>query len=91
MDLYTGEWVHRDYEDKDLKFNPTIGNILKISLKNCFDEDEIDKSKLYPKYLEEAKKLAQKLELDEIKSSYSSYDDYQAENLRWFYFVDDKK
>jgi len=93
MDLYTGDWVHRDYEDKDLKFNPTIGNILKISLKDCFDEDEIDKSKLYPKYLEEAKKIAKGLESDSTtnKPSYSSYDDFQAENLRWFYFIDDKE
>ena len=93
MDLNTGDWVHRDYEDKDLKFNPTIGNILKISLKDCFDEDEIDKSKLYPKYLEEAIKIAKGLESKSTanKPSYSSYDDFQAENLRWFYFIDDKE
>ena len=92
MDLYSGDWVHQEYEDKDLKFNPTIGNILKISLKDCFDiEDEIDKSKIFPKYLEEAKKLAKELESNASEISYSSYDDSEAEKLRWFYFVNDKE
>jgi len=93
MDLYTGDWVHRGYEDKDLKFNPTIGNLLKISLKDCFGSETTDKSKIFPKYLEEAKKLAKGLESESItnKPTYSTYDDFQAENLRWFYFIDDKE
>ena len=93
MDLETGDWIHRNYEDPDLKFNPTIGNILKISLKDCFDEDEIDKSKIFPKYLEEAKNIVKELEsgANACETCYSSYDDPAAEKLRWFYFVNDKK
>ena len=91
MDHYTGDWVHREYEDKDLKFNPTIQNILEISMKDCFDHEEIDKSNLFMKYLEEAKKLAKELESNVNETSYSSYDDPDAEKLRWFYFVNDKE
>ena len=90
MDLHTGDWVHREYEDEDLKFNPTIGNILEISMKDCFKGEEIDKSNLFQKYLEEAKKLAKELESNVNETSYSSYDDPDAEKLRWFNFVDDK-
>ncbi|QEE14383.1 aminotransferase class V-fold PLP-dependent enzyme [Promethearchaeum syntrophicum] len=91
MDLGTGDWVHRKYEDQDLKFNPTIGNILKISLKDCFEEDEIDNSNVFPEYLEEAKELMKKLELATNASEplYSKYDDPAAEKLRWFYFKND--
>ncbi|MHA1902125.1 MAG: aminotransferase class V-fold PLP-dependent enzyme [Promethearchaeota archaeon] len=91
MDLQTGDWIHKDYEDHDLKFNPTIGNILKISMKDCFDEEEIDKAKIFSEYLNEAKILAENLKSNEKNISFIPYEDHEAEKLRWFYFSNTKK
>jgi hypothetical protein len=84
LNLTTGEWSHKNFEDKDLDFNPTISNILDLSLKDCFKGKHIDKEVEFAKYLEEADEILKKLpKID----NFSKFSDEIAEELRWFNFL----
>jgi selenocysteine lyase/cysteine desulfurase len=84
MNLSTGEWNHKNFEDKDIEFNPTISNILELSLKDCFEEKHIEKETEFAKYLEEANEILKTLpEIDK----FSKFADNIAEEMRWFNFL----
>lgn len=83
IDLKTGDWFYRDFEDKDLTFRPTIRNILELSQRDCFKAEKIDIEKEYTSYL--------KFAHDQIKSlpepeEFKKYSDPLAAELQWFYY-----
>ena len=84
LNLSTGEWRHMNFEDKDLDFNPTISNILDLSLKDCFEGKHIDKEIEFAKYIKEANQILKKL--PDI-NKFSKFSDEIAEELRWFNFL----
>lgn len=84
MNLSTGEWNHKNFEDKDLDFNPTISNVLEFSLKDCFEEKHIEKETEFAKYLEEAAEILEKLP---VIDNFSKFENKIAEELRWFNFI----
>jgi len=84
FNIHSGEWTHLNFEDT-LSYNkPEIKSILSIDLKNCFDEESIDRNIEYANYLNEARKLV-KIFGDKIE--YQQFDDPEAEELRWFNFI----
>ncbi len=84
FNIHSGEWTHLNFKDT-LSYNkPDIKSILSIDLKNCFNEESIDRNVEFANYLNEAKKLVKKFG-DEIK--YQQFDDPETEELRWFNFI----
>jgi selenocysteine lyase/cysteine desulfurase len=86
FNLQTGEWQHRRFRDNEDVENFNVRSILNMELKDCF-EDEIVKNReeLYKKYLQEAEKVANSLEVK--INSYSKFKDPYIESLRWFNFI----
>jgi len=84
FNIHSGEWTHLNFEDT-LSYNkPEIKSILSTDLKNCFDEESIDRNIEYANYLNEARKLVKKFG-DKIE--YQQFDDPEDEELRWFNFI----
>jgi len=84
FNIHSGEWTHLNFKDT-LSYNkPEIKSILSTDLKNCFDEESIDRNIEYANYLNEARKLVKKFG-DKIE--YQQFDDPEAEELRWFNFI----
>ncbi|MHA1477089.1 MAG: aminotransferase class V-fold PLP-dependent enzyme [Promethearchaeota archaeon] len=84
FNIFSGEWTHLNFEDTLLYNKPDIKSILSIDLKNCFDEESIDRNVEFANYLNEARKLVKKFG-DEIE--YQQFDDPETEELRWFNFI----
>jgi len=84
FNIHSGEWTHLNFEDTLLYNKPDIKSILSIDLKNCFDEESIDRNVEFANYLNEAIKLVKKFG-DEIE--YQQFDDPETEELRWFNFI----
>ncbi len=79
----TGDWIHHKFQDDDLQKIPNIENVLKMDLRNCFDEKEMNRKELFDQYLKEAKKIAESLQEPE---NFEQFQDPTAEELRWFNF-----
>ena len=84
FNLHSGEWTHLYFEDTNLINNPNIKSILSSDLRNCFDEETIDRSAEFIKYLTEANNIIKSLK--NIKE-YRQFDDPKIEELRWFNFL----
>jgi len=80
----SGEWTHLNFEDTFLYSKPDIKSILSSNLRNCFDEESIDRKVEFANYLDKANKIVQTL--DEEKE-YQQFDDPEVEELRWFNFI----
>jgi len=84
FNIHSGEWTHLNFDDT-LSYNkPDIKSILSTDLKNCFDEESIDRNVEFANYLEEAKKIVQTFEEEK---DYQKFDDPEEEELRWFNFI----
>jgi len=79
----TGEWFHKQFQPEEEINLPTVQSILLMELRDCFDEEEIDREELFASYLQEAKRISDSL--DE-HPSFQSFKDPECEKLRWFYF-----
>ncbi len=84
FDINSGVWTHLNSEDNLLYNKPDIKSILSTDLKNCFDEESIDRNVEFANYLNDARKLVKTFG-DEIE--YHQFDDPEAEELRWFNFI----
>jgi len=80
----SGEWTHLNFEDTFLYSKLDIKSILSSNLRNCFDEESIDRKVEFANYLDKANKIVQTL--DEEKE-YQQFDDPEVEELRWFNFI----
>lgn len=83
MDIHSGDWHHKQFKDPDLHFNPTIENVLNLSMNDCFDVKDFNQKELYQNYLDAANEMLKSLPQ---AINYSKYTDIDAEKLRWFYF-----
>lgn len=83
FDFKTGDWLHHAFQDVDLQEFPNIKTVLRMDLKNCFDEDDIDRKVLFAQYLDEAEKLTKTLPKPD---HFEEFQDPAAEELRWFNF-----
>ncbi|MHA1444481.1 MAG: hypothetical protein ACTSR4_07005, partial [Candidatus Hodarchaeales archaeon] len=83
FDFKTGDWLHHAFQDVDLQEFPNIKTVLRMNLKNCFDEDDIDRKTLFAQYLNDARKIAKKLQ---DPDSFNEFQNPAAEELRWFNF-----
>ncbi|MHA1521463.1 MAG: aminotransferase class V-fold PLP-dependent enzyme [Promethearchaeota archaeon] len=86
IDLSNGDWVHRVFIDKDLTFRPTIKNILKLDIRDCFKSEKLDFAKEYDKYLAEARQFAAGLP-EPDPNSFKDYSDSLARELQWFFYI----
>jgi hypothetical protein len=84
FDIQTGEWTHIDFEDTNLFSVPDIKSILSSNLRNCFDEESVDRDVQYTNYLKQAEEIIQAFEED---TEYKQFDDPGVEELRWFNFI----
>ena len=84
FNINSGVWTHLNFKDTLLYSKPDIKSVLKTNLRDCFDEEIIDRNVEFTKYLNDAKKLIKTLG-DEIE--YHQFDDPEAEELRWFNFI----
>ena len=84
FDIHSGEWTHLYFKDTNFINNPDIKSILSSDLRNCFDEESIDHSAEFRKYLKDANKLVSSF--NESKE-YQHFDDLEVEELRWFNFI----
>jgi hypothetical protein len=84
FNIQTGEWIHINFEDP-LNYNqPDIRSVLSSTLKDCFDEELIDKGSEFTKYMDEAIKIVKKFE---VRNEYQQFDNPELEELRWFNFL----
>ena len=84
FNIQSGEWTHLKFEDT-LNYNqPEIKSILSTNLKDCFDEDPIDRDTEFINYLKNAKDIVNKFKEEK---EYQQFDDPEAEELRWFNFI----
>ena len=84
FNINSGVWTHLNFKDSLLYNKPDIKSVLKTKLKNCFDEEFIDRKVEFTKYLNDARNLVKTFE-DEIE--YRQFDDPEVEELRWFNFI----
>ncbi len=84
FNINSGVWTHLNFKDTLLYNKPDIKSVLKTNLRNCFDEELIDRNVEFTKYLNDARKLVKTLG-DEIE--YRQFDDPEVEELRWFNFI----
>ncbi len=84
FNINSGVWAHLNFKDSLLYNKPDIKSVLKTKLKNCFDEEFIDRKVEFTKYLNDARNLVKTFE-DEIE--YRQFDDPEVEELRWFNFI----
>ncbi|HUW89815.1 MAG TPA: aminotransferase class V-fold PLP-dependent enzyme [Candidatus Nanopelagicaceae bacterium] len=84
FNIHSGEWTHLNFEDT-LPYNkPDVKTILSTDLKNCFDEESIDRNVEFANYLDKANKIVQTFEEEK---EYQQFDDPEVEELRWFNFI----
>jgi hypothetical protein len=88
FNINSGVWTHLNFKDTLLYNKPDIKSVLTTNLKDCFDEELIDRDVEFTKYLNDARKLVKTFG-DEIE--YHQFDDPEAEELRWFNFIHIKK
>ncbi len=79
----TGEWFHKQFTPEEDVTVPNVDSVLNMELRDCFDEEKIDRKELFEQYLEEAKIIAATLD-DNPK--FRTFKDPECEKLRWFYF-----
>ena len=84
FNINSGVWTHLNFKDTLLYNKPDIKSVLTANLRDCFDEELIDRNVEFTKYLNDARKLVKTLG-DEIE--YRQFDDPDVEELRWFNFV----
>jgi selenocysteine lyase/cysteine desulfurase len=84
FNINSGVWTHLNFKDTLLYNKPDIKSVLKTNLRDCFDEELIDRNIEFTKYLNDARKLVKTLG-DEIE--YRQFDDPEVEELRWFNFI----
>ncbi len=84
FNINSGVWTHLNFKDTLLYNKPDIKSVLTTNLKDCFDEELIDRDVEFTKYLNDARKLVKTFG-DEIE--YHQFDDPEAEELRWFNFI----
>lgn len=84
FNINSGVWTHLNFKDTILYNKPDIKSVLTTNLRDCFDEEFIDRNVEFTKYLNDARKLVKTLG-DEIE--YRQFDDPEAEELRWFNFI----
>ena len=84
FNINSGVWTHLNFKDTLLYNKPDIKSVLTTNLKDCFDEELIDRDVEYANYLNDARKLVKTFG-DEIE--YHQFDDPEAEELRWFNFI----
>ncbi len=84
FNLQTGEWTHLKFEDI-LNYNrPDIKSIISAELRDCFDEESINRDAEFTKYLKDANKIIKNF-IEE--KEYQQFDDPNLEELRWFNFI----
>lgn len=79
----TGEWFHKAFTPEEEIMDPTVESVLSMELRDCFDEKDINREKLFADYLKQARKICDKLD-DNPK--FGTFKDPDCEKLRWFYF-----
>ncbi|MHA1460027.1 MAG: aminotransferase class V-fold PLP-dependent enzyme [Promethearchaeota archaeon] len=84
FNIQNGEWINLNFEDTLTYSMPEIKSILSTDLKNCFDEENIDRNAEFTNYLDNANKIAQTIEEEK---DYQHFDDPEVEELRWFNFI----
>jgi len=84
FNINSGVWTHLNFKDTLLYNKPDIKSVLTTNLKDCFDEELIDRDVEYANYLNDARKLVKTFG-DEIE--YHQFDDPETEELRWFNFI----
>ena len=84
FNINSGEWTHLNFEDTLLYNKPDIKSILSLNLRDCFEEESIDRTVEYTKYLNKARKIVQTFEEEK---EYQPFDDPEDEELRWFNFI----
>ncbi|GAH03883.1 unnamed protein product [marine sediment metagenome] len=72
------------FDDTNFISKPDIKSILSSDLRNCFDEEIVDRNTEFPKYLTEANNIIKSLK--NIKE-YRQFEDPKIEELRWFNFA----
>ena len=82
--VHSGDWTHLHFKDTNLINNLDIKSILSSDLRNCFDEESIDRNAEFTKYLNDANKIVKSF--NESKE-YKQFDDPEVEELRWFNFL----
>jgi selenocysteine lyase/cysteine desulfurase len=84
FNIQTGEWTHLKFEDI-LNYNrPDIKSIISAELRDCFDEESINRDAEFTKYLKDANKIIKNF-IEE--KEYQQFDDPNLEELRWFNFI----
>ena len=86
--INSGVWTHLNFKDTLLYNKPDIKSVLTTNLRDCFDEELIDRNLEFTNYLNDARKLVKTFG-DEIE--YHHFDDPEAEELRWFNFIHTNK
>lgn len=84
FNVQSGEWTHLKFEEI-LNFNqPDVKSIVSSELKDCFEEESIDRDAEFIKYIKDAMNIIKKFK---EKKEYQQFDDPSLEELRWFNFI----
>ncbi|NVM18749.1 MAG: aminotransferase class V-fold PLP-dependent enzyme [Candidatus Lokiarchaeota archaeon] len=84
FNIQSGEWTHLNFEET-LNYNhPDIKSILSTNLRDCFDEESIDRDAEFIKYLKDANKIIKNFEEEKEYQQFANPED---EELRWFNFI----
>jgi len=84
FNINSGVWTHLNFKDTLLYNKPDIKSVFTTKLRDCFDEELIDRNVEFTKYLNDARKIVKTFG-GEIE--YHQFDDPKAEELRWFNFI----
>ncbi|MFX0062527.1 MAG: aminotransferase class V-fold PLP-dependent enzyme [Candidatus Hermodarchaeota archaeon] len=85
MNIQTGMWSHKEFDEPEMKEPFDIKHLLKIELEDCFAKNSINRKQEYEKYLSEALHLAKELKTTYTEKDFMKYEDSKAESLRQFY------
>ncbi|MFX1252843.1 MAG: aminotransferase class V-fold PLP-dependent enzyme [Promethearchaeota archaeon] len=85
MNIQTGMWSHKDFDEPEMKEPFGIEHLLKIDFEDCFTEKPINKEQEYEKYLNEAFRIAKEIKATYAEKKSIKYEDPKAEDLRYFY------
>ncbi len=84
FNISSGEWTHLKFKDI-LNYNqPDIKSIVSAKLRDCFDQESIDRDAEFTKYLKDANNIIKKFKKEK---EYQQFDDPNLEELRWFNFI----
>ncbi len=84
FNVHSGEWTHLNFEEAFQSSRPDIKSILSTNLRNCFDDEIINRNIEFTNYLNKARKLVQTIKAEK---EYQPFDDPEDEELRWFNFI----